>query len=321
MYDRSQPSEGLPDDVVAVYNLTCEHPHVPSVDIPVLEAPPQGEEFPVLRPSMVEIMLKQYPLGSYMVWRSGATPKPPAGEDYVPILISVHSAPGQVINRLCHVVGPAAAKPSGLEAGLVLVDPNEQPWNLAPEELAMKGLIFESVGELVNSRAMEYSVRIDPTAELPSSRRGRRDEDELQRGGTAEPFRSLRRPVIRRSNAAPMQTPQSAARSERALETAREAQIVQELQSLREGHASHPPPASLHASKRTVLTVGIKRAATAQADGQAGIGVGLQRINNSEVTFPRSRAVCCVCHVCLSPASPPTSVVHCECILLPCLPH
>jgi hypothetical protein len=187
VFDRSQTRDGLPGDVVAVYNLSCQYPNVPAASFPELEAPVQGEEFPALIGSMVDVMLKQYPERSYLVWRSTTSAKPPEGKDFVPIFISQKRSNGDLLHQLCHVVGPSA---SGSE-GWVIADPSGQPWNHTIEELSEKGFVFESVGEIVAERPEEYGARVDPAAELPSSRRGQRLASDLHTTGAAGPFRAV----------------------------------------------------------------------------------------------------------------------------------
>eukprot|EP00802_Teleaulax_amphioxeia_P001668 Tamp_01670.p1 GENE.Tamp_01670~~Tamp_01670.p1 ORF type:complete len:1639 (-),score=327.70 Tamp_01670:137-4411(-) len=283
VYDRSQPRPGLPEDavrVVAVYNLSCQYPNVPKVRTPALEAPEQGEDFPFLVSSMVDVTLKQYPERSYLVWRSTFSNKPPAGKDFTPVIISVHSAPGEVMHRLCHVVGPGG-RASGFEPGWVLVDPNEEPWKQTAEELSEQGLVFESVGEILSERAAEYTTRIDPAAELPSSRRGERPVSDTQTTGAAEPFCALRRRVVRPRKAL---APQEAAGSNYPdMGSHRIAQIEQELESLY--GMQPPPPASARPSKRNEFIIELKRAREPRDDGRSGIGVGLQLENNPELPF------------------------------------
>ena len=264
--------------MVAVYNLSCQYPNVPKVRTPALEAPEQGEDFPFLVSSMVDVTLKQYPERSYLVWRSTFSNKPPAGKDFTPVIISVHSAPGEVMHRLCHVVGPGG-RASGFEPGWVLVDPNEEPWKQTAEELSEQGLVFESVGEILSERAAEYQTRVDPAAELPSSRRGRRPASEMQTTGAAEPFCALRRRVVRPSQA-PAQR-EVAAANHPDIRAGREAQVEQELKSL--FGMQPPPPVSARASERSVFSIKLKRARQPRDDGRSGIGVGLQLVHDPAV--------------------------------------
>jgi len=198
VYDRSQPREllqhlgGLPQDVIAVYKFHTPHSDVPrGTDVPSsLPTPGPGENFPLLQSSMVEEMLLQCPECSYIVWMSTTSPQSHTGKDFKPVIISSCGESGQVLHRMCHIAGPRG-KALGFEPGLVFVDGGENPWNCSAEELASNGLVFQSVGEILNLFRDEYATRIDPFAELPTSRRGVREATPTQKNVNAQPFRAL----------------------------------------------------------------------------------------------------------------------------------
>ena len=208
VYDRSQPREilqhlgGLPQDVIAVYKLHTPHSEVPrGTDVPSSLPPPgPGENFPLLQLSMVEEMLLQCPECSYIVWMSTTSPQPLTGKDFKPVIISSCGESGQVLHRMCHIAGPGG-KALGFDPGLVFVDTTgENPWNCSAKEvasnghvfqLASKGHVFQSVAEILNLFRDEYATRIDPFAELPTSRRGVREATPTQKINNAQPFCAL----------------------------------------------------------------------------------------------------------------------------------
>ena len=251
----------LPGEVVAIYNLDSEHPNVPPVEVPTL-APPKGDEsFPLLMTNMVETMLMQYPAKSYILSRSLSAPQPPAGQDFIPILISSRTGPGKVMHRICHTAGPGATE-AGFEPGWVLVHPEETPWTMTPAQLAERGLVFGSVGELLLGRQSEYLIRIDPGAELPTSRRGLHNGG-MHTNGTAEPFRRV-----------PQLLPPSKAPERASLP----------LPSV-DRSVNGAPSMPKHASG--TFTVTLRRSSDPNADGHAGIGVGMQQTKTPSVSPSR----------------------------------
>ena len=297
VYDRSQPREvlshigGLSDGVVAVYKLCAPHSDVPQVNISALQLPGPGEEFPMLHSSMVEEMVMQYPERSYMVTMSTSSPQPPTGKDFVPVIISCCSGSGQVLHRMCHIAGPGA-ETLGFQPGWVLVDPGEKPWNFSAEELASNGLVFESVGQILHARRDEYATRLDPFAELPTSRRGVREGTPIENTATAHPFRTMHKhvatpPHVAESLSHPKNAKSEVSHTSQHSSSAENCeQHMKELKAQSQDQPNQGPPLSIPAVyKRSILTVTLKRDTMPAADGLAGLGVGMQHVEKSEVFF------------------------------------
>jgi len=294
VYDRSQPREvlshigGLPDSVVAVYKLRAPHSDVPQVNISALQLPGQGEEFPMLHLSMVEEMVMQYPEGSYMVTMSTSSPQPPTGKNFVPLIISSCSGSGQVLHRMCHIAGPGA-ETLGFQPGWVLVDPGEKPCTFSAEELASNGLVFESVSQILHARRDEYATRLDPFAELPTSRRGVREGTPMEDTAIAKPFRTMQKhvatpPHVAESSHLKNAKSQVSHTSQHSSSAGNFEQHMKELQAQSQDQPNQEPPLSIPAvSERSILTVTLKRDTMTAADGLAGLGVGIQHVQKSAV--------------------------------------